>query len=109
VALHQHFSPGKVVLFVGSAIVSMAIAMIIGAAASSFFVGLLALAVAFPAYVYVGAHAIRAAEDLMTWGFPGEERWTTEQRLMYGAAWPVIVLFWLVVSGFNRVVTRLYQ
>ena len=93
VPLHKHFSQGKVVLFAGSAIASVIIASVVGAAAASVAVGVISLVAVFPGYVYVGAHAIRAAEDLMNWGFPGEKPWTTDERLAYGAAWPLIALF----------------
>jgi hypothetical protein len=109
VGFDQHFTTGKLVLFGGSAFASLVIGTSIGAAASSFGVGLLAVVAAFPAYVFAGAHATRAAEDLMKWGFPEEEPWTIEQRLMYGAAWPAVLLFWLVVSAFNKLVTDLYR
>jgi polyferredoxin len=109
VGFDKHFTTGKLLLFGGSAFVSLILGMSVGAAASSFVVGLITVVAAFPAYVYGGAHATRAAEDLMRWGFPEEETWTTEQRLMYGAGWPVVLLFWLVVSAFNRLVTDLYK
>jgi hypothetical protein len=108
-ALHNHFTPGKVLLFTGSAVASLIVASIVGGTASSFVVGLATLIIVFPAYVYVGAHAIRTAEDVMKWGFPGESEWTTEQRLMYGAFWPFVLAFWAVVASFNRIVSDLYK
>jgi hypothetical protein len=59
--------------------------------------------------MYTGAHAIRASERAMKWGFPDENEWTTEQRLMYGAFWPFILVFWIVVATFNRLVSDLYK
>jgi len=108
-ALHSHFTPGKVLLFVGSAVVSSIIAGVVGGVSSSSLAGFVTLGVIFPAYVYSGAHAIRASEHVMKWGFPDEAEWTTEQRLMYGAFWPFILLFWVVVATFNRLVSDLYK
>ena len=112
----EDFSPGKLTLFLGSAAVSCSVAIIVavivlaaGSLVASLIMGFTTLVIVFPMYVFLGAYMIKLAEALMIWGFPREQPWSAEDRFKYGAIWPAILLYWLTVSVFNRIVSTIYS
>lgn len=61
------------------------------------------------AYPLVGAVAIRLCELLRMWGTKGAHyKWNDEERLFYGAFWPVTTTVSLVIYPFLGIMHRLY-
>jgi hypothetical protein len=102
---------GKLFLFLGS------LALGIGAGVATYrltALGPFATAVVGPlvaiSHPFVAAVAVQVCEDLHKWAFPDTyEPWSVEKRVAHGAAWPVTLCFWVVVSVFYAAINRLFS
>ncbi len=60
-------------------------------------------------YPVLGAFAIKLCEGVRSWAYKATiQNWSDQQRLLFGAFWPVTVLFSLIVYMYLGIIHRLF-
>lgn len=101
---------GKLFLFLGSCAVGIGASLLMYRISESVAWGITAGVVVGLANPFVAAAAVKVCEALHHWAFPDtHEKWSVEKQVGHGAAWPLTLLFWVVVSVFYAAINRLFS
>ena len=106
--LEEHVGPGRGCLFVVAAGLGVWAAVIAfnekgspAAAVAFFVVGL--------GYTFLSALAVQICKGLRWLAFPGSDGWDSNTAVLWGAVWPLSLVFWLIITPFFALINRLFK